>query len=93
MCALAAAVLLAALGGPGCDGCSSSERSAVGADAGAARLTPEQAGQVLARVGDRVITLGDYAAALERMDPFERMRYQTEDRRQALLDEMINVEL
>ena len=27
------------------------------------------------------------------MDPFERMRYQTEDRRQALLDEMINVEL
>ena len=44
-------------------------------------------------MGDRTITLGDYAAALERMDPFERMRYQTEDRRQALLDEMINVEL
>lgn len=48
---------------------------------------------MLARVGDRTITLGDYAAALERMDPFERMRYQTADRRQALLDEMINVEL
>jgi hypothetical protein len=48
---------------------------------------------VLARVGQRSITLGDYAAALERMDPFERMRYQTPDRRQALLDEMINVEL
>jgi hypothetical protein len=48
---------------------------------------------VLARVGQRSITLGDYAAALERMDPFERMRYQTQDRRQALLDEMINVEL
>jgi peptidyl-prolyl cis-trans isomerase C len=73
---------------------SSSWLSAQGADAGAAgRLTPEQARQVLARVGERVITLGDYAAALERMDPFERMRYQTEDRRQALLDEMINVEL
>src|SRR4051794_8577694 len=27
------------------------------------------------------------------MDPFERMRYQTDDRRQALLDELINVEL
>jgi peptidyl-prolyl cis-trans isomerase C len=48
---------------------------------------------VLARVGTRTITLGDFAAALERMDPFERLRYQTDDRRQALLDEMINVEL
>jgi peptidyl-prolyl cis-trans isomerase C len=48
---------------------------------------------VLARVGTRSITVGDFAAALERMDPFERIRYQTDDRRQALLDEMINVEL
>jgi peptidyl-prolyl cis-trans isomerase C len=91
--AVAFAVLLAAASAPGCDGCSSVEPAPGAADAGASRLTPEQAGQVLARVGERVITLGDYAAALERMDPFERMRYQTEDRRQALLDEMINVEL
>lgn len=78
----------------GCDGCSSAAPEAAIADAGAGgRLTPEQAGQVLAKVGDRSITLGDFAAALERMDPFERMRYQTKDRRQALLDEMINVEL
>jgi len=78
----------------GCDGCAGDERPAGAPDAGVARqLSPEQASQVLARVGDRTITLGDYAAALERMDPFERMRYQTEDRRQALLDEMINVEL
>ena len=62
-------------------------------DAGQAGLSPEQAAQVLARVGTRTITLGDFAAALERMDPFERIRYQTDDRRQALLDEMINVEL
>ncbi|HTV22267.1 MAG TPA: peptidylprolyl isomerase, partial [Polyangiaceae bacterium] len=80
---------------PACDGCSSgSPGAAITADAGAGgRLTPEQANQVLARVGSRTITLGDFAAALERMDPFERMRYQTKDRRQALLDEMINVEL
>jgi peptidyl-prolyl cis-trans isomerase C len=78
----------------GCDGCSDDERPASAPDAGVARqLSPAQASQVLARVGERTITLGDYAAALERMDPFERMRYQTEDRRQALLDEMINVEL
>jgi hypothetical protein len=89
------AALSIAVAALGCDGCRSSSPSSVldpGPDAGG-RLTPEQASQVLARVGDRTITLGDYAAALERMDPFERMRYQTEDRRQALLDEMINVEL
>jgi len=81
-------------GASGCDGCSRDERPDSVADAGVARrLSPERASQVLARVGERTITLGDYAAALERMDPFERMRYQTEDRRQALLDEMINVEL
>ena len=43
-------------------------------------LSPEQAAQVLARVGTRIITLGDFAAALERMDPFERIRYQSDDR-------------
>lgn len=90
---LALAGLLAGVA-TGCDGCRGSAPSPSSADAGVARqLSPERARQVLARVGDRTITLGDYAAALERMDPFERMRYQTEDRRQALLDEMINVEL
>lgn len=90
---LALAWLLAGVAA-GCDGCADETRPENAADAGVARqLSPERAKQVLARVGDRTITLGDYAAALERMDPFERMRYQTEDRRQALLDEMINVEL
>lgn len=89
-------LLLGASATSGCEGCTGETAGRQGpADAGAAAegLTPEQASQVLARVGDRTITLGDYAAALERMDPFERMRYQTKDRRQALLDEMINVEL
>jgi parvulin-like peptidyl-prolyl isomerase len=49
--------------------------------------------KVLAKVGDHTITLGDYAEALERMDQFERLRYQTPDRRKQLLDEMVNVEL
>lgn len=87
-------VALVAAGLGGCDGCGGTGGGAAAPDAGAAgRLTPAEANQVLARVGAQTITLGDYAAALERMDPFERMRYQTEDRRQALLDEMINVEL
>lgn len=56
-------------------------------------LPPELAARVLARVGDRTITLGDYAAVLARMDRFERLRYQTADRRKALLNEIIQTEL
>jgi hypothetical protein len=48
---------------------------------------------VLARVGEKVITLGDYAAALDRMDEFERLRYQSPERRKMLLDQMIDTEL
>lgn len=58
-----------------------------------AGLSPEQAGRTVAKVGDRVITLGDYASTLERMDQFDRLRYQTKERRRELLDEMIDVEL
>jgi hypothetical protein len=44
-------------------------------------------------VGDRTITLGDYAAALDHMDSFDRLRYQAPDRRKQLLREMIDVML
>jgi len=57
------------------------------------KLTPELARQVLVKVGEREITLGDYAETLERMDPFERLRYQSPDRRKQLLNEIIQVEL
>jgi hypothetical protein len=57
------------------------------------KLSPELANKTLAKVGERVITLGEFEATLERMDPFERMRYQSQDRRKRLLDEMIEVEL
>ncbi|HET7541038.1 MAG TPA: peptidylprolyl isomerase [Polyangiaceae bacterium] len=56
-------------------------------------LTTELGRQVLAKVGDRDITLADYAETLERMDPFERLRYQSPDRRKQLLNEIIQVEL
>jgi parvulin-like peptidyl-prolyl isomerase len=56
-------------------------------------LAPDLAGRTLAKVGDRSITLAEYATVLARMDRFERLRYQTADRRKQLLDEMINVEL
>jgi parvulin-like peptidyl-prolyl isomerase len=56
-------------------------------------LTPELAARVLAKVGDHEITLGEYAATLNRMDPFERLRYQSADRRKQLLDELVDLEL
>jgi len=59
-----------------------------GASHAAAAADPQR---VLARVGAHTITLGQYAAALEHMDEFDRMRYQAPERRKELLDEMINV--
>lgn len=56
-------------------------------------LTPTEAKEVLVQVGDRPITLGDYVASLQRMDRFERLRYQSEAGQKKLLDEMIEVEL
>lgn len=78
----------------GCRGCAGgSDDVSLTLDAGPGGLSARQAEQVLARVGDRAIRLADYAAAMERMDELERLRYQTKDRRRALLDEMIDVEL
>ena len=67
-----------------------------GADAGkrvSDSITPEQAAKVLAKVGDRTITLGDFVAAIKNMDQFDRLRYQSPERRKELLRDMINVEL
>ena len=60
---------------------------------GASGLTPEQAAHVLARVGDRTITLGDFESSLEHMDQFDRMRYQAPERRKELLGEMVDAML
>ncbi|WP_394824270.1 peptidyl-prolyl cis-trans isomerase [Pendulispora albinea] len=56
-------------------------------------LTPEEAAQVLVKVGTKTITLGEYAATLEQMDQFDRLRYQSPERRKELLQEMIQIEL
>src|ERR1700722_2653054 len=95
-----AVACVAASVGLGCSGCqasSSAGPASLQADAGpvlaSGVLTAEQAAQVLARVGDRTITLGDFEAALEHMDEFDRLRYQAPERRKELLGEMIDVML
>lgn len=93
LCPLFVAVLLSAC----VNGCHKRDKtSAIPSDSASSepgKLTPELAKQILAKVGDREITLGEYAETLERMDPFERLRYQSADRRKQLLSEMIQVEL
>lgn len=86
-------MFLLALGG--CKACSPGAGDApdAGGHALPKSLTPEQAAQVLAKVGESTITLGDYVAALEHMDQFDRLRYQSPERRKELLNEMITVEL
>lgn len=73
----------------------SNGRTAPSASASAqpAGIPPELASRVLAKVGGHEITLGEFAATLDRMDPFERLRYQSPERRKQLLDELIDLEL
>jgi peptidyl-prolyl cis-trans isomerase C len=80
----------------GCDtkrGTNAAPSASASAQPAVAGLTPELAARVLAKVGNHEITLGEYAATLERMDPFERLRYQSPDRRKQLLDELVDLEL
>ncbi len=65
------------------------------ADAGKppAGLSREQAARVVAKVGDKAITVGDFAATLERMNAFDRLRFQTKKRRRQLMQELIDIEL
>jgi peptidyl-prolyl cis-trans isomerase C len=91
---LGGAVGLWGLASGGCDREPTPAASAAAsASAVPGHLSPELASQVLAKVGDRTITLGDYAAVLDRMDQFERLRYQSPERRRQLLDEIVRVEL
>src|SRR6185312_12961413 len=76
-------------------GCNDEPLKQASSDAGApvAGLSPDQAARVVAKVGDRTITLGDFARAVERMDQYDRLRYQSKERRHELLEEMIDVQL
>lgn len=74
-------------------GCSDPPKSTPDAGPPPGGLTQEQASRVLAKVGERTITLGDFAATLDRMDQFDRLKFQAADRRKDLLNQMIDIEL
>jgi peptidyl-prolyl cis-trans isomerase C len=87
------ALLFAAFLLGGCDESPIKAQQQTDAGPPIAGLNAQDAARVIAKVGDRPITLGDYAKTLDRMDAFDRLRYQTKERRRELLNEMINVEL
>jgi DNA-directed RNA polymerase subunit F len=90
---MGATALALGIGVAACSRPSSSSASPVDGGPAVGTLSPEEASQVLARVGDRSITLGDYVAALQHMDQFDRIRYSAPARRRELLGEMIDVTL
>ncbi|MFP6684572.1 MAG: peptidyl-prolyl cis-trans isomerase [Polyangiaceae bacterium] len=75
-----------------CDEAALDGASTVGS-AAPGQLSARDASAVLARVGDKPITLGDFAAVLERMDQFQRLKYQTSQGRMKLLEKLIDAEL
>jgi peptidyl-prolyl cis-trans isomerase C len=56
-------------------------------------LTEEQARQVLAKVGDTTITVGEFAERLAEQSPYLRARYNSPERRREFLDNLIRFEL
>ncbi|MCS6858376.1 MAG: peptidyl-prolyl cis-trans isomerase [Sandaracinaceae bacterium] len=56
-------------------------------------LSDQEAAQVLAKVGDRVITVGEFVEAVSSRGPFLRARYNSLERKRELLDQMVRFEL
>jgi hypothetical protein len=90
---IGAIALALEIGSAGCSRGSGSTAAPAEAGVAVGTLSPEEASQVLAHVGDHTITLGDYVAALQHMDQFDRIRYSAPARRRELLGEMIDVTL
>jgi len=56
-------------------------------------LTEAQANEVLVKVGDRTITVGDFADRLASQSPYLRARFESPERRKEFLDNLVRFEL
>jgi len=56
-------------------------------------LTPEQAAMVVAKVGERQITVGDVTRQINRLSPYIRRRWAAPEKRKEFLEKLIRVEL
>jgi peptidyl-prolyl cis-trans isomerase C len=62
-------------------------------DALPAGLTAEQAAKVVAKVGERSITVGDVTRQINRLSPYIRRRWAAPEKRKEFLDKLVRVEL
>ncbi len=81
------------LGGALSSGCKASPKEERSPKSSSQGLNQKQAQKVLARVGDRTITAGDFAQFLDEQSPYLRNHYRSPERRRELLDNMVNFEL
>jgi peptidyl-prolyl cis-trans isomerase C len=91
---LALALMLAL--GAGCGGKKDDDKAkTTAADKPALKhgLSAEQSKQVLAKIGDTTITLGEFADRLASQSPYLRARYASPERRREFLDNMVRFEL
>jgi peptidyl-prolyl cis-trans isomerase C len=56
-------------------------------------LTEAQANEVLAKVGDRTITVGEFADLLASQSPYLQARFESPERRKEFLDNLVRYEL
>lgn len=56
-------------------------------------LTPEQAAKVVARVGEREITVGEVTEQINRLSPYIRRRWAAPEKRKEFLQKLIRIEL
>ena len=76
-------------------GCSKTEEQAADPDQEWPKngLTEEQANEALVVVGDRTITVGEFADRLASQSPYLQARFESPERRKEFLDNMIRFEL
>jgi len=56
-------------------------------------LTPAQSAEVLVKIGNQTITVGEFAKQLADQSPYLRARYNSPERRREFLDNMVRFEL
>ena len=56
-------------------------------------LTEAQANEVLAKIGDRTITVGEFAERLASQSPYLQARFESPERRKEFLDNLVRYEL
>jgi peptidyl-prolyl cis-trans isomerase C len=90
----AALIVFAVVGTIGSGGCSKKAEDAPAQQEWPKHgLTEAQANEVLAKVGDRTITVGEFADRLASQSPYLRARFESPERRKEFLDNLVRFEL